>query len=171
MQCWLVVHHAAAPVARAARHIARPLLHALHPHRVLAPHPRVWVELVCRLAPAATVAGGLLVPSTTGLPPRPPGPPLAEMASAAPVTPVLRAAGVGVGALTSPQPVQPIWTPRPPPPSPIPEPPAVWLLLGGLAALAAVRAGAVVPRRGGADGRRSDPAVPPGIDLPWGEGR
>jgi hypothetical protein len=86
--CWTIIHHAVAPVARAATHLAGAAGHVIGavagrarhlvhhgPTAVAGSHS--WVELVCRAIPAAIAGGGLLVPHPANPPPRLPEPPSA----------------------------------------------------------------------------------------------
>jgi hypothetical protein len=76
--CWTVLHHGGAHLAHAARHVARPIVH--HAGRVLrhapavASHNHTWIEVVCKVIPAAVAGGGLLMPHPLN-PPRLPAPP------------------------------------------------------------------------------------------------
>ena len=67
--CWTIIHHAAAHVARSAARIDHAAYHAIGPaHRAARlPHhaatfvgqPHTWVELVCKVVPAAVAGSGV----------------------------------------------------------------------------------------------------------------
>lgn len=170
--CWTIIHHAAAPVAARVAHIARRIIGPIAHHAARVPHlagaavrpGHTWVELVCKVIPAAVVGGGLLAPHPVNPPPlteqRPP-----IVAPAAPTAPWLLPPGLTTSLPTPvqpyPTPVQPYPTPVPveppttgpgpigppsvgpaPPPPPIetvPEPSSAGLLLGGAACLLLIR--------------------------------
>jgi hypothetical protein len=164
--CWTIIHHAAAPVARGAARVAhaayrivRPAHRAAHLPRHAAPAvgpPHGWVEVVCRIVPAAIAGSGLLAP-TPADPPRQPQPPPAIVQPAPPEFPWLFPPSSPTAPAT---PVQPYPTPVPveatsttgseltvsppaepasPPVEPIPEPSSVGPLLGGAAGVLLIR--------------------------------
>ena len=164
--CWTIIHHAAAHVARSAARIAHAAYHAIGPaHRAARlPHhaatfvgqPHTWVELVCKVVPAAVAGSGLLAPHPAN-PPRPPEPPPAIVQPAPQVFPWLFPPGSPTPPAT---PVQPYPTPVPveepsttgsaitvltpvepasPPVAPIPEPSSAGLLLGGATGVLLIR--------------------------------
>lgn len=137
--CWTVIHHAAAPVAARVAHIARRIIGPIVHHAARVPRlagaavrpSHTWVELVCKVIPAAIAGGGVLAPHPANPPPlteqRPP-----IVAPAPPATPWLFPPGLasalpapGLAALL-PAPVVPYPTPvpvEPPPTGPIPAGP------------------------------------------------
>jgi hypothetical protein len=165
--CWTIIHHAAAPVARSAARIAYAARQAISPgtHRAAhlshhaataAARSHTWVEVVCKVIPAAIAGSGLLAPHPAN-PPRLPDPPPAIVQPAPPVFPWLFPPG---SPTTPTTPVQPYPTPVPvaepsstgsviavlppvepaaPPIEAAPEPSSVDLLLGGVAGLLLIR--------------------------------
>jgi hypothetical protein len=160
--CWTVIHHAAAPVAhgaaavaQAARHMIGPVAHRatrlLHHAATAAVQPHTWVEVVCKLVPAAVLGGGLMAPHPVN-PPQLPEPPPPIVEPAPPVSPWLFPPPSGpvtpVQPFPTPLPVEPTTGPVPigppsvgpvPPIESIPEPPSAGLLLGGAVCLLLVR--------------------------------
>jgi len=163
--CWTVIHRATTPVARvvarfghAARHAIRPVAYraARMPNDAAAAAgpARTWVEVVCKIVPAALVGGGLLAPYPVN-PPRLPAPPAPIVQPAPPTSPWLFPPGTHTAPAT---PVQPYPTPVPveptgpvpvgppsvgptsPPVEAVPEPSSAGLLLGGAAVLLVIRA-------------------------------
>ncbi len=157
IECWTVIHRVMEPIRRAvpihriAHHLVNPksTVHAAHAMHVAAPHAHTWVEVVCRVLPAAAAAGGTLIPHQAGLPP-PHAPPAmtapSPMSAGTPATfaPPIRFAPP----ITFPPSVRyatPVGPAPPDPASPktsVAEPSSLAVLLsglGGLAFLPAVR--------------------------------
>ena len=176
--CWTVFHHAAAPAARAvayvahvARHVFGPLAHRAvrlpHHWATVAGQPHTWVEVVCKIVPAAIVGGGLLAPHPAS-PPRLPAPPPPIAGQAPPAMPWLFPPApiptTPVQPFPTPLPVQPppatgpgSTAPAPPPIEAILEPSSIALLLDGAVCLLAIRR---VTRRG-----RGSQRIDPGGDT------
>jgi hypothetical protein len=159
--CWTIIHHAAAPVAARMAHTARRIVGPVVRYAARVPHlapPSVrsahtWVEVVCKVVPAAIVGGGLLAPHPIA-PLRPTEPPPPIVAPEPPTMPWLFPPSLPT---TQPTPVQPYPTPAPveptesvpigpplvePAPPPVetaPEPSSAGLLLGGTICLLLIR--------------------------------
>jgi hypothetical protein len=85
MICSTIVHNATASIAGLAGHLANALhrgghalhraSHTLHHPFAVARHAQRWFEIVCMIAPAVVVGGGLLIPQPANPPWRldPPG--------------------------------------------------------------------------------------------------
>lgn len=165
--CWTVFHNAAVSAARGTVHVVRAMRRITGPitrhaarmshhvaHAAVPSH--TWVEVVCKVIPAAVVGGGLLVPHPVNPPPLPAQPP-PIVAPALPSLPWLFPPGA---VATYPTPVQPYPTPvgaelppgtgpmlvvpppyigPVPPVAPAPEPSSAVLLFGGAACLLLIR--------------------------------
>jgi hypothetical protein len=162
--CWTIIHRAASPVVKTAARLGHVTGRFIHPvayraaraahHVATAAGPsRTWVEVVCRVIPAAVVGGGLLAPHPVNPPRLPPAPaPITQPAQAAP--PWLFPPGLDTVPVTpvvpypSPFPVEPtgalpVGPPSVGPTTPVenvPEPSSAGLLLAGVAGLLLIRA-------------------------------
>jgi hypothetical protein len=143
--CWTVVHNSAAPVVHSGATLMHALGHAVRPaiHRAarllrhapaVAARPRRWVEVVCRLVPAAVVGGGLLAPLPASAPP----PPVAQPFSVATGWPEI-SGGASRFDPTTPwdgdivEPSRPVEA--------VPEPSAAGVLLAGSVVVVLIRLG------------------------------
>jgi hypothetical protein len=171
--CWTIIHHAATPVARSAARIAHAVRHSIGPqstgpqsidpvHRAARlPHhattavgpPHTWVEVVCKVIPAAVAGSGLLAPHPAN-PPLLPAPPPAIVQPAPPAFPWLFPPGSPTPRATPVQPyptpaLEPattgsaitVLTPVEPasPVTSIPEPSSAGLLLGAVTGVLLIR--------------------------------
>ena len=151
IECWTVIHRVMEPIRRAvpihriARHLvhAKSPIHAAHAMHVAAPHAHTWVEVVCRVLPAAVAAGGALIPHQAGLlsphpPPAMTAPPSISAGTPATFAPPIRFAppvtfppSVRYAPPVGPAPLDPAS-----PKSSVVEPSSLAVLLSGLAGLA-----------------------------------
>ena len=133
--CWTVIHHTAAPVAhqmvqgaQVARRVVAPVVRraasVAHHAASVAAHPRVWIEVVCKVLPAAIA----LAPQ----PANPPAPP-------AIIQPAPPPAQVAPRAWRLPPTVAPVPYVGPPTASAIDDPSSGSLLLASAGGLVAIR--------------------------------
>lgn len=139
--CWTIVHQAAASATRgvghithAAKHIGKHVLPRRMHHAATILRPsRSWVEVVCKVAPAALAGGGLLVPTPASPPIRIEPPP--AFLEPAPVVASWFEEPVGsdAGSVLTPYTSSPAVT------SAVPEPGSAFVLLAGTGGLLLVR--------------------------------
>jgi hypothetical protein len=145
--CWTILHHSAAPVARnaaqAARHHAGHIHHhvarAVRHSASTATSPHTWLEVVCRVVPAAIVSGGVLAPHPAN-PPRLPESPPSIVQTAPPATPLVLPPGLPSFVSSYPPAVAPKTGATPASPvTPVPEPASAGVLLFGAVVLLLIR--------------------------------
>ena len=127
--CWTVIHHAAA-AARGTGHVLTHVIgRAVHRAHHAIPRPsHSWVEVVCKVVPAAVASGGVLAPTPANSPaPLPQPQPVF-------VEPLPGAAGWYVPS-AAPLPYVPSATIV----ASAPEPGSALVLLGGIAGLLVIR--------------------------------